>query len=164
MVSHRHSLPVIHAPQADEQRQEHQGQQLSSCQRRASLRERFWSVSSANAFNEEDHERRVHLRNQQEQQLQQRPRESYTPRHAATDFSLQMSATRGSQHLSSHWEDDDEAGNNDYALFVERSEMMNEAGEAAAARGLLPGRTKSQKRRSLGRRIAEYVKPPREER
>ena len=49
----------------------------------------------------------------------------------------------------------------DYALFVERSEMLDEAARREEA--MMLGRTKSQKRRSLGRRIAEYVKPPREE-
>lgn len=70
----------------------------------------------------------------------------------------------GVSYLPRHSEDDDDEVNNDYALFVERSEMMHEAEEAAARGMLLPGRTKSQKRRSFGQRIAEYVKPPREER
>ena len=123
--------------------------------RRASLRERFWSVSSANAYKEEDRARRA---------------QAYTPRHAATDFTAQMNApssppTTTTNHHHHRQDDIDEAAaENDYALFVERSEMLRDADEAAAARGLLAGRTRSQKRRSFGRRIAEYVKPPREER
>lgn len=122
--------------------------------RRTSLRERFWSVSSANAFKEDDRARRA--------------AQAYTPRHAATDFTAQMAAptpTSPSHHRQQDHDIDEAAAENDYALFVERSEMLREADEAAAARGgLLAGRTRSQKRRSFGRRIAEYVKPPREER
>lgn len=120
--------------------------------RRASLRERFWTVSSANAFKEEDRERRA----------RQGPRESYIPRHAAADFSTQMATPRAAAAAYRHdmlAEEEGTPGGDDYALFVERSEMLHEADEAAAA-----ARTRSQKRRSFGRRIADYVKPPREER
>lgn len=134
--------------------------------RRTSLRERFWSVNSANAVKEADRERRQREGHHHTGSASHgamaagripEAQEAYTPRHAAVDFSAHMA---GREAYEGQYERERERyEGDDYALFVERSEIAHDA-EATKA---LVGRTKSQKRRSLGRRFAEYVKPVRQE-
>lgn len=129
---------------------------MASPRRSKLIRERFFTVGAANAHLEKDRE------------LKRLERPPYEPTHAASSFERTTTprpppaaSTRGQEgaHYTTQPESDD------YAAFVSRSEARDVARELYGDHAV---EEKARPRERVGnrvaRRIAEYVKPPREDR